>query len=199
MPAALDALRRSEIVARLYAVFRDRGYDGASLADLSEATGLGRSSLYHHFPKGKEQMAEAVLQQVRTFIQESIADVASSQQPHTVRIQMVATAIDRLFAGGSKPCGLGKLAVAEIGPGGRELARDIFDLWAVAIARLAQDRGMSVADARQFAEDWIAQVQGSLILHSANGDRKPFERAIGALNRLAGRTATTRRHPKGKA
>lgn len=184
MPAALDALRKSEIVSRLYAVFSDRGYDGSSLADLSEATGLGRSSLYHHFPRGKEQMAEAVLEQVRTFIQESIANVATSQEPLDARIQKVAEAFNSVFAGGSKPCGLGKLAVAEIGPEGRQLARDIFDLWAVAIAQLARDSGMAATEARQFAEDWIARVQGSLILHSASGDRKPFERALAGLTQL---------------
>jgi AcrR family transcriptional regulator len=45
MPAAL--LPRAEVVARIQDVFRDRGFDGASLAEISNATGLGKSSLYH--------------------------------------------------------------------------------------------------------------------------------------------------------
>lgn len=60
MPAALDEKEKAQIVGRLFIVFRDHGYEGASLADLSRATKLGKSSLYHHFPRGKEQMAEAV-------------------------------------------------------------------------------------------------------------------------------------------
>src|ERR1700749_1985402 len=86
MPAALDAKEKAEIVGRLFVVFQDRGYEGASLADLSQATGLGKSSLYHHFPRGKEQMAEAVLEQGRTFIQTAVADVARSRQPLKARI-----------------------------------------------------------------------------------------------------------------
>jgi len=78
MPAALDAKEKAEIVGRLFIVFQDKGYEGASLADLSQATGLGKSSLYHHFPRGKEQMAEAVLEQGKTFIQTAVADVAKS-------------------------------------------------------------------------------------------------------------------------
>jgi AcrR family transcriptional regulator len=44
VPAAL--LSRDEVVARVQDVFRDRGFDGASLTDISKATGLGKSSLY---------------------------------------------------------------------------------------------------------------------------------------------------------
>jgi TetR/AcrR family transcriptional repressor of lmrAB and yxaGH operons len=100
MPAALDAQQKSEIVDQLFLVFRDRGYEGASLADLSEATGLGKSSLYHHFPGGKEQMAEAVLERAKAFIQSAIADVAQSREPLTIRIRKVATAFDQIYAGG---------------------------------------------------------------------------------------------------
>ena len=62
---AHPALAKEEVVARLMKVFRREGYEGASLSRLSEATGLGRSSLYHHFPRGKEDMAAAVLDLAR--------------------------------------------------------------------------------------------------------------------------------------
>ena len=87
MPAPLDANEKLEIIDRLFVVFRDRGYEGSSLADLSQATGLGKSSLYHHFPRGKEQMAEAVLERGRSFIQSAIAEVARSPEPLRVRIR----------------------------------------------------------------------------------------------------------------
>lgn len=184
MPAALDSEEKAVIVDRLFAVFRDRGYEGSSLADLSRATGLGKSSLYHHFPGGKEQMAEAVLEQGRAFIQSAIADVAKSNEPLKARIGKIVTAFDRLYAGGRNSCVLGRLAVAKIAAPGQQVAREVFQLWTAAIAELARDSGMPAARARQFAEDWIARVQGSLVLHSANGDRKPFERALSALKEL---------------
>ena len=54
-PHDMPALRhtREAVVERLMAVIRREGYDGASLAQLSKATGLGKGSLYHHFPSGK--------------------------------------------------------------------------------------------------------------------------------------------------
>ncbi|MEP7000146.1 MAG: helix-turn-helix domain-containing protein, partial [bacterium] len=48
MPAPISS--KDEVLDRLLDTFRDRGYEGASLAELSAATGLMKSSLYHYFP-----------------------------------------------------------------------------------------------------------------------------------------------------
>lgn len=42
-------------------VFTARGYDGTSMEDLARATGLSKSSLYHHV-QGKEQMLRLALE-----------------------------------------------------------------------------------------------------------------------------------------
>jgi TetR/AcrR family transcriptional regulator, lmrAB and yxaGH operons repressor len=128
MPAALDAAQKSEILDRLFVAFRDRGYEGASLADLSQASGLGKSSLYHHFPRGKEQMAEAVLEQGKAFIQSAVFDVAHGPEPLKARIAKIVRAFDQLYAHGRNPCLLGRLAVADISEQGRTTAREIFAL-----------------------------------------------------------------------
>jgi len=185
MPAALDAKEKADIVNRLFVVFQDHGSEGASLADLSRATGLGKSSLYHHLPRGKEQMAEAVLEKGKAFMQTAVAEVAGSPEPLRPRIRKIIAALDRLYAGGRNACVLGRLAVSEIGPRGRQLAHDIFAIWTDAVAHLARESGMSLARSRHFAEDWIARVQGSLILYAANGDCAPFERTMMSLLDLA--------------
>ncbi|HET8614224.1 MAG TPA: TetR/AcrR family transcriptional regulator [Actinomycetales bacterium] len=41
-------------------VFTERGYDGTSMGDLAHASGLSKSSLYHHFDS-KEQLLRAAL------------------------------------------------------------------------------------------------------------------------------------------
>ena len=46
-------------------VFRAHGYEGATLSVITEATGLGKGSLYHFFPGGKEELAAAVLADLR--------------------------------------------------------------------------------------------------------------------------------------
>ncbi|MCZ6868932.1 MAG: TetR family transcriptional regulator, partial [Gammaproteobacteria bacterium] len=44
MPQAL--LSREDLLDRLLGVFRDRGFDGATIAEIARATGLGKASLY---------------------------------------------------------------------------------------------------------------------------------------------------------
>ena len=51
---------RSAAIPALAEAFREHGFEGASLAQLCEATGLGKGSLYHFFPGGKDEMAEVV-------------------------------------------------------------------------------------------------------------------------------------------
>ena len=58
--------------AALGEVFRAHGYEGATLALISEATGLGKGSLYHLFPGGKEQMAAEVLADIDAWFELNI-------------------------------------------------------------------------------------------------------------------------------
>jgi AcrR family transcriptional regulator len=48
-------------VPSLLDLFRQLGYDGVTLSKISQVTGLGKASLYHHFPGGKDEMVETVL------------------------------------------------------------------------------------------------------------------------------------------
>ncbi|HVI88962.1 MAG TPA: TetR/AcrR family transcriptional regulator [Dongiaceae bacterium] len=183
MPAALAS--KEEIVERLFTVFRDRGFDGASLADLSRATGLGKSSLYHHFPEGKAQMAEAVLERATNLIDTAILQVAQAPGPLKTRIRKIIAAFDQMYAGGRTSCVLGQLATASIGADARRGLQESFAHWIRAIEGLAVESGMPPARARHFAEDWVARLQGALILQAANGDVGPFKRAMHALLELA--------------
>lgn len=183
MPAAL--ISKEEVIDRLFTVFRDKGFDGASLADLSRATGLGKSSLYHYFPKGKEQMAEAVLARAVALIDSALLAVAESRDPLKARLRKIVASLEQLYLGGRTPCVLGQLSTAMLGTDARQSLRTAFAHWITAIAKLAAESGMSPAHARDFAEDWVASVQGALVLQAALGDVGPFKRTMNALLKLA--------------
>jgi AcrR family transcriptional regulator len=51
----------SSVLEVSVAVFTERGYDGTSMEDLSRATGLSKSSLYHHID-GKEHLLRLALE-----------------------------------------------------------------------------------------------------------------------------------------
>ena len=54
-------MARETYLPVLFRLFRHHGYDGVSLAKIAEATGLGKASLYHHFPGGKTEMVRETL------------------------------------------------------------------------------------------------------------------------------------------
>jgi AcrR family transcriptional regulator len=187
MPAAL--ITREEIVDRLFTVFRDLGFDGASMADLSRATGLGKSSLYHYFPDGKIQMAEAVLDRATAVIDTEILGMARAPGSLKTRIQKIIAVLNHMYAGGRTPCVLGQLASSQLGPDGRQGLRTAFSHWIEAIAILAHESGMPPTHAKNFAEDWVASVQGALILQAATADAGAFVRSMDALMALTKKSA----------
>src|SRR6516165_9436370 len=63
---------RSELIAALAEVFREHGFHGASLDLISRRTGLGKGSLYHAFPGGKEQMAAEVLANIDAWFEQNV-------------------------------------------------------------------------------------------------------------------------------
>ena len=51
---------REELLGIIVAVFNERGYEAASMADLAAATGLTKSAFYHHFTSKEELLQMAV-------------------------------------------------------------------------------------------------------------------------------------------
>ncbi|CAM2157417.1 TetR family transcriptional regulator [Pararobbsia alpina] len=184
MPAPLAS--KDEIIDRLFTVFRDHGFEGASLSDLSRATGLGKSSLYHHFPNGKTQMAEAVLERATSVIDSDIAGVTKLGIPLKARLHKVVATLEQMYAGGRTACVLGQLASSNASAEVRQGLRIAFDHWIGAIESLALESGMPAERAHHFSRDWIAWVQGSLVMQAATGETASFQRAMDALVALSG-------------
>src|SRR5262245_15951748 len=95
---------RDAVVAQLFEMFRRSGFEGVSISDVSEATGLGKSSLYHHFPGGKADMAAAVLEFARMWLEAEVVAPLAAEGTRAVRIDRMLAALDTLYGGGSKPC-----------------------------------------------------------------------------------------------
>lgn len=181
MPAA--QLSRDEVVERLLGVFRRLGYDGASLAELSKATGLGRSSLYHYFPGGKDDMVSAVLDLVERSLRD--AGLAPLRGPGTVeeRLRAMLRNTEEFYEGGRAGCVLGALSLGGAREQFRSRLRDIFSLWISELARVLEEGGLRPALARERAEDAIVEIQGALVLAGGMGEPAPFKRALKRLSK----------------
>jgi TetR/AcrR family transcriptional repressor of lmrAB and yxaGH operons len=175
------SLPKSEIIDRLMVVFRDQGFEGASLARLSAATGLGRSSLYHYFPLGKDDMAAVVLETAgKAFAQEVLAPLNGSGLPRQ-RIEAAAAGLLRFYGEGRNSCLTNLFSVGAAGEGFRaQLTRGIAAMEA-AFADVAIAGGIDTVEARLRAEDALVAIQGALVLSRATGDEKVFRRIVAEL------------------
>ena len=176
MPPAL--LSRDEVIDRLMLVVRRSGYDGASLAELSKATGLGKSSLYHYFPDGKDDMVRAVLEHLETQLRDSIFTPLRGPGAPRRRIEEMVNTVDEYYRGGREACVLGNLVLGTSRTRFRRQLQAIFDEWIEALAGALVDAGLSRATARARAEDAVIRIEGALVLAGAMGDVSLFARSL---------------------
>lgn len=162
-------------------IFRKWGYDGASLSRLSQGTGLGRASLYHHFPQGKVEIAEAAYSRISaTFTREVLAKLVGEGTP-SERILRMVDALDSFYEGGQAACFIDIFAIGE--------AHDVFaqrlagavDYWIGAIARTLEEAGQGADGARLRAQDAVIAIEGALVLARATGNNQVFARVIETL------------------
>ena len=177
-----QSVSEEDLLSRLGRVFRDVGYEGASLAALSEASGLQKASLYHRFPGGKREMAEEVLSAALDWFAEHIIAHLVADGPPALRLAEVTRNLDSFYAGGRQACLLNMLASPRIETGPFSPAiKSAMEMLTDGFARLSRDAGRPPRAARDSAVRALMLVQGSLVLSRGLGSVEPFRHALKAL------------------
>lgn len=172
----------AELRARVSDVFREVGYDGATLALLSEATGLQKASLYHRFPNGKEEMATEVLRDAGAWLETHV--LAPLRAPGPVRPKLVTLArrLDEFYAGGRQACLLNRLAASHVEAGPfTALIKGVFEAWGTTVSRVLSEAGVPPAIAKQRAQRAMILLQGTLVYARGVGSTRPFKAFLKGL------------------
>ena len=179
-------LARSELVSRLAALFASKGYAGTSLADITAATGLGKGSLYHAFPGGKDEMAEAVLAAAAARIEAEILRPLESAGDPARGVAAMFEAVHAHYEGGRKLCLPAAFALQDAGEQFAEAIRSLFLRWRDTLVGSLVRAGVSEAHARGLALETLAVIEGGLVLAQALGESSAFEQSLARQNaRLA--------------
>ncbi|HEX7791077.1 MAG TPA: TetR/AcrR family transcriptional regulator [Afipia sp.] len=159
-------------------VFRAHGYEGTTLALISEATGLGKGSLYNFFPGGKEEMANEVLASIDRWFVDNIYTPLRTSPDAAKGIAQMYAATDDYFRSGQRVCLVGVVALGA----SRDLFGDkvkvYFAGWVEALAAALRRLGGDNGTARRKAEHAVLEIQGALVLARAFDDPKFFSRAL---------------------
>lgn len=166
---------------KLFVLFRQYGYDGTTLAKIAAVTGLGKASLYHHFPGGKEEMMQAVLDYAAEWLQANVLTMLIGAGSPQERLQQMCDRVNELYTGGTSPC---LLAILQSGTG-----RDLFHAqvkaalaaWIGAIATVLQEAGLDEQQAQERGEAALIAIQGALVLSQGLERPELFDRVIQQL------------------
>lgn len=178
---AIQKIDDDKLLDRLTRVFRLYGFEGASLSRISKVTGLGRASLYHRFPGGKDEMAKAVLAHAGRWMTYGIKAPLSGPGTPPQRIRLMADRLHEFYSGGRQSCLLDSLSFSAEDNEIRKHIKRGMTAWARALAAVAREAGLPAKRAQQRAEDAIVRIQGALVVARAMGDTGPFERTLREL------------------
>lgn len=183
-------MTRRRIIAEAAPIFNRRGYEGCSMQDVMEATGLEKGGLYRHF-SSKEELAVAAFRY----------SLAQARKTRTEGLEHIPGSIPKLehfirrFIEEPSPlpggCPLLNTAVdADDGnPALRRLVKSAFQDWKMRISAVIEQgirsgeirRGTNAASV---ANTIIAALEGALVLSRIEGTREPLQDAGKALGVL---------------
>lgn len=187
MPRRTDA--KDQLINAAVGLFRTHGYDGVGVAQLLEASGAPRGSLYFHFPGGKEEIAIAALRRTGAQVAARLAARRVRGEAAEIYIDGVMNAWAEQLSGSGYANGcLAAIIALEMGeraPALREEARAAFQTWEAEFATAARAWGMHDADAESFASAMLGAIEGAIALARAKQADTPFVHAAVALKALA--------------
>lgn len=169
---------RASAVPALAEAFREHGFEGASLAVLSKATGLGKGSLYNFFPGGKEEMMAAVLADIdHWFCERIFLPLERAEEPAKAVSAMIED-VTAYFRSGRRVCLVGCLGLNASGAAFALTVKNYFARWIAALAHCLEVGKVSPDLAGRLAEEAVSGIQGAIVLARALEDEATFHRIL---------------------
>jgi len=179
-----DTAGPDPVILALLKVFRTHGWAESSLSLLSQAAGLGRSSLYHRFPQGKADMGRAVMDSLARAAAKHVIEPLSASGAPEDRLRTACEGLRVLYEDGQTSCLLNLFSVGEartmFGDDLRERAASLQSGFAV----LARSAGHSAAEAEDRAERAMIEIEGALVVSRVKEEPSPFHRMLARLPAL---------------
>jgi TetR/AcrR family transcriptional repressor of lmrAB and yxaGH operons len=172
------AKHKDMIVRTAMRLFREQGYASTGLQQILAESGAPKGSLYHYFPGGKEELAEAAVRLAGTLIAEMLMGHAERCKTSAAFVRAYcATMADWMeqseFRSG---CPIAT-TMLETAPNSRTLTaagNEAIDRWIAIIATVFERDGRSKAQSRAKAQTLIASIEGALLLARIRQSTKPI-------------------------
>ena len=181
VPVQTEATTRERIVVAAAELFRRQGYAGTGLKQVVTEAQAPFGSLYHHFPGGKEALADEVLRTGGAFFLTLYQAFVQAAPDYTAAVDdFFAGAAQTLVATGYQDaCPIATVAgeVASANETLRLATADVFESWLEEMARDLRRAGAPAARAPAVALSVLALLEGAFLLSRAQRSTAALEAA----------------------
>jgi TetR/AcrR family transcriptional regulator, lmrAB and yxaGH operons repressor len=170
MPRERDS--RTKLIETMARLLRDRGYTGTGRAQVLAESGVSNGSLYHHFPGGMEELAEAALEASGQTVADALSEALDGAPNAALGVARFLDIAQASVAGDvCAGCPVSPTALESpiISPRLRATAALCFDQWEGLIAARLRADGWPDDSAAESASAVLALVEGALLLARVSG------------------------------
>jgi AcrR family transcriptional regulator len=161
---------RERVLYATAELFRRQGYNGTGLKQVVTEAEAPFGSLYHHFPGGKQELAEEVIGMAGAFFQALVTAIYDEEQAAEASVRAVFTgAADTLAATDYEdacPVATVALEVAGTDQRLRQATAEVFARWTEALAERLGDREKALGV--------ISALEGGFLLSRAARSTEPM-------------------------
>jgi AcrR family transcriptional regulator len=174
---------RQHIIEKTAPLFNTRGFDGTSLADLTEATGLTKGALYGNFPD-KESLAQEAFRYSIGKVREMVKQELEGVTTHRKRLELVFDFFARYVTDPPVPGGCPLLNTAIEADDhhtsmrkivARELVITIDFMESLLKGGVKSGEFKKGIDARALAYTFFCSIEGALMFARAERSREPMD------------------------
>jgi TetR/AcrR family transcriptional repressor of lmrAB and yxaGH operons len=187
---------RQKMIESAVTLLAMRGLQGTAFSDVLERSGAPRGSIYHHFPKGKDELVDAAIELSgqRALRVLDAVEGASAREITTYFLDLWREVLVRSkFRAG---CAVLAVTVASDSPDLLDHAAAIFRAWRGRLAELYVAAGVEPRIASSFATTLVAASEGAVVLSRAEQSLEPFEQVA---ERLVETTPSGRRRSQSRS
>lgn len=166
---------KEEILKKSIELFKLRGYHNTSMANIAEACGLIKGSIYHHF-KSKDEIGIEALKYIHNYFEENIYSIAYKEELKTKeKIELFIKKVDEYFLDSKGGCLFGNLAL-ELSDEKDQFKDEIkvyFKQWEEALSKILEDK-YSKEEAQELSKEYVASTQGAIMMMNLYGDSSDY-------------------------
>ncbi|MFJ7745416.1 TetR/AcrR family transcriptional regulator [Peribacillus sp. NPDC097295] len=160
-------------------LFRIRGYYGVGLKGIIEESNIPKGSLYHYFPKGKEELAIEAINHAKEVVLRDIKHVFESNEDPVKALQDHVYEVSKLFGEKGELIGLpiGTIAAETYSTSEpiRMACQDAFAQWQSIYVNKFLDAGYSVERSKDLSIVINALIEGGILLSLTAKNAEPLE------------------------